>query len=84
MHFILYSADNCKLCDEAESLIYSALEGYRYQLDVVNIKESPALMKKYALRIPVLAKRTGSSEELRWPFRENQVHELLNHCGKEK
>jgi predicted DCC family thiol-disulfide oxidoreductase YuxK len=73
MRLLLYGTDHCHLCDEAENLIYRALEGRTYELSKVDISESDALMEKYALSIPVLALEQSKASTLNWPFNEADV-----------
>lgn len=73
MRLILYGTNPCQLCDEAEELIYRALEGQEYDLIKVDIRKSDALMKKYALSIPVLSFESNNQARLKWPFSEVDV-----------
>lgn len=69
--WILMSAPTCHLCDDAADLLQ--------QVDIVFIKQDinldAALMRRYALRIPVLRAPTGT--ELTWPFDVRAVQALL-------
>jgi len=70
MKLILYGTDFCQLCDEALEVVEQALEGRRYQLEIVDISTSDELMAKYAYTIPVLG---FENTELGWPFSSNDV-----------
>lgn len=72
MRLLLYGTEHCHLCDEAESLIYRALEGQIYDLKKIDISESDDLMDKYALCIPVLGYE-NKQNELCWPFLDEDV-----------
>ena len=63
---ILYSGPHCKLCDDAEVLVWQAGVASD-QLQKVDITESLQWKKAYGLRIPVLQRR-DSGAELGWPF----------------
>jgi len=73
MRLLLYGTDHCHLCDEAENLIYRALEGRSYDLSKVDISESDALLEKFSLSIPVLALEQKDESTLNWPFCETDV-----------
>lgn len=77
MELVLYSTDFCQLCDEALALVEKALEGYSYQLDIVDISEYDDLMAQYAYSIPVLKRRGTTSLELKWPFSEEEIWQLV-------
>jgi hypothetical protein len=54
MELILYSHDDCPLCDCLESLLVPHLEKHNLSLIKRNIKDNPAWHKAYRHRIPVL------------------------------
>lgn len=65
---ILLGTEGCHLCDDAHAL----LEDLRLSWQNVDVTESPELMHRYGLRIPVLLRRDLGSE-LCWPFRADDV-----------
>ena len=62
---ILYSQEDCHLCDEAEGLLHAAGLAGSYQK--VDIETDLELLKQYGIHVPVL-KREDSQQELFWPF----------------
>lgn len=66
--FILYGTDGCHLCEEAEEIV--RLAGLCY--DTQDIIDDEALLKRYGIKIPVLA-HPGRGLELHWPFGPEQV-----------
>jgi len=62
---ILYSRQDCHLCDEAEQLLQQLASPPSYTK--VDIDGQLALLRAYGQRIPVLQAR-ASRAELRWPF----------------
>ncbi|UXI67604.1 glutaredoxin family protein [Tahibacter amnicola] len=63
MAYILYSLDDCHLCEEAAAL--AAAAGIAFES--VDIGDDAALDERYGVRIPVL-RDTASGRELDWPF----------------
>lgn len=62
---LLYSRSECCLCDQAEALVMQVIAGTEWQLEKVDIDSDPALSKKYAWVIPVLARAdTGLDDKL--------------------
>ena len=84
----LYGTSGCHLCEQAEGVLQPVLAHINEQLvaagmsdatvtlQVVEITEDPALVQRYALRIPVI-RLAGSEVELGWPFDELQAWEFL-------
>lgn len=68
----MYSTTGCHLCEEAQRVVYSALGSLVAEVDIV---DDDALLKRYAVRIPVL-RRTDSGAELDWPFGPEAVRKL--------
>lgn len=65
----LYSRMECPLCEYAEELLADA----GIEFDFVDIDESPDLIKRYHVRVPVLA---SELTELNWPFTAEQAEAL--------
>ena len=62
---ILYSQEDCHLCDDSEGLLHAAGLAESYQK--MDIETDPELLKQYGIHIPVL-KRADNQQELFWPF----------------
>lgn len=73
---LLYSRQDCHLCDQAEELVRSVIQGSTWLLQKVDIDTDDALVEKYGWEIPVLA-RAENGEELKWPFPPSRVRALL-------
>jgi hypothetical protein len=71
----LYSTAGCHLCEQAEALLQPLLRAGLLHLQVVEISHDDTLVRRYGVRIPVLAGVDGKGEwqELGWPFDEAQV-----------
>ena len=67
----LYSRIECPLCEYAEELLLEA--GIAYE--TIDIDDSEQLIKKYHVKIPVLA---NDDEELNWPFTMEQAEGLAH------
>ena len=50
----LYSRPGCHLCERLEADLVPILAGAA-RIEIVDISEDPALLRRYGLRIPVLA-----------------------------
>lgn len=75
---ILYTTAGCHLCEQAEALLHTRLQGFK--LRKIDISESKLMVGAYGLRIPVLG-MPGVEAELDWPFTEIDVAEYLDaHC----
>ncbi len=61
--WVLYTAPDCHLCDEARALLRRRRLAGRVR--VVEITDSIELLRRYRRRIPVLA---AGATELDWPF----------------
>lgn len=66
----LYTSVGCHLCEQAETLLQQLLGSSYSELSLVEVSDSDELMRRYALRIPVLAGTAADGEwlELGWPF----------------
>ena len=86
-HLILYSRQDCHLCDQAQALIEQVIAGSDWQLEKVDIDSDPQLTELYRFTIPVLARvnaEAGSSTStstsmatLNWPFPPSRIKDLL-------
>jgi hypothetical protein len=74
--YILYGTSGCHLCDEAESIITTAIKSDDITYIKQDIDEVADLLDQYALSIPVF-KCLTSNEELHWPFTEETVKLLI-------
>jgi hypothetical protein len=70
---ILYTGPGCKLCNDAELLLFQAGLSHS-QFKKMEVTSSLDLKKRYGLKIPVL-QRQDSGLELFWPF---EIEELVN------
>jgi hypothetical protein len=79
MELILYSTDNCSLCDEALELIFSMPELAGHSVRVVDVALDEQLLDTFGERLPVLEFQTGDSAErlLDWPFDSQTVRGVL-------
>lgn len=71
--FYLYSTSGCHLCEQAEALLQPFLRVGLFHVQVVEICHDEELVKRYGVRIPVLACAAKGLEELGWPFDQAQV-----------
>ena len=62
---ILYSQEECHLCDEAEALMHAVGLAGRYEK--VDIETDLELLKQYGIYVPVL-QREDTQAQLFWPF----------------
>ncbi|MCJ8170862.1 glutaredoxin family protein [Atopomonas sediminilitoris] len=73
---VLYSTEDCHLCELAEAELQPLL-AQGLQVEVVDISESAELVERYGLRIPVL-RWPATEAELGWPFTSAQIAHWLN------
>ena len=71
----LFGTTACHLCEECLHLT-RPLEGNGIVVRQVDITESPELLARYELRIPVL-RREDTGAELGWPFSLGQLLDWL-------
>lgn len=83
---LLYTTVGCHLCEQAQQMLVPVLDyinrggiGNEQSLEVrpVEISDSPELMLRYGVRIPVIRLQDAESE-LGWPFDQTQVFEFLS------
>jgi glutaredoxin len=69
-----YTTDGCHLCEDAKALLQQLLahNPERYQIEMVDIASSDALIEQYGTRIPVI-KIVGRKNDLGWPFDYSQL-----------
>ncbi|MFQ3323887.1 MAG: hypothetical protein ACI90U_001710 [Pseudomonadales bacterium] len=73
---LLYTTLGCHLCDDALAIAQPTLDKKGWEVSLVEIADSPELVDKYGIRIPVLA-RVDNRDEIGWPFGVEQIEELL-------
>ncbi len=75
MSLILYTRNDCELCNKAEHLLAEA--GFSSAVTKVFIDDDVELLDRYGDQIPVLM-REETGEKLSWPFTASQVRDLLD------
>lgn len=75
INLTLFGTTACHLCDLCESLI-EPIKGNDVVVTKVDIADTPALLERYQLRIPVL-RREDTGAELNWPFDLGQLLDWL-------
>ena len=76
---VLYSRQECHLCDQAQALIEQVIAGSDWQLEKVNIDSDAKLTELYRYSIPVLARIDGAEiTALNWPFPPSRIRALLS------
>ena len=65
-----YTTDGCHLCEQAKTLLQQLLAHHpgRYQIEVIDIVISEALIEQYGHQIPVLTSHKQGQAPLNWPF----------------
>jgi uncharacterized membrane protein len=72
----LYSKEDCRLCDEARTILNTVAARVPLKIQEVDIEQNPALNKLFAEHVPVID--VGDGTRLYWPFEANDVLEALN------
>lgn len=72
---ILYGTDGCHLCEDAQAVLTDL--GCAWQ--DIDIADDDALLARYDIRIPVLA-REDTGAELNWPFTRKDVLRLIGNA----
>jgi glutaredoxin len=67
----LYTTAGCHLCEMAEEVLHAC----GVQFTPVDIADTPELIERYGVRIPVIALPSG--RELGWPFDGSAVTAFL-------
>lgn len=76
---VLYSRQECHLCDQAQALIEQVIAGSDWQLEKVDIDSDAKLTELYRYSIPVLARIDGAEiTALNWPFPPSRIRDLLS------
>ena len=76
VHLRLYGTLGCHLCDQAFAILYPLTQTHGWIVESVDVADDDALLERYGVRIPVLAK-PGRGRELEWPFTLEQIHALV-------
>ena len=76
VRLVLYTTSACHLCEQAQRVIYAALQGAAAGVTESDIVDDDRLFERYSLRIPVL-RRTDNGTELDWPFTPEDVLALV-------
>lgn len=75
---VLYSRQECHLCDQAQALIEQVIAGSDWQLEKIDIDTDARLTELYRYSIPVLARIEGADiTALNWPFPASRIRDLL-------
>ncbi|MGS2720139.1 glutaredoxin family protein [Paraglaciecola aestuariivivens] len=77
MSLILYTGENCGLCEQAESMLITVNPQAAKALQKVKVRDDAHLYHLYGARIPVFF-REDKQQELAWPFEPEQLKEFLN------
>jgi uncharacterized membrane protein len=72
----LYSKQDCRLCEEAKTVLVIAAARVPFEVQVVDIEDDPALEKLFGEHIPVAD--FGEGKRLYWPFEPEDVLQALN------
>ena len=76
--FLLLGTHGCHLCEVAEAMIASGLDGTQISVDYMDIAYDDALLEQYGTRIPVLINEQQKGQELAWPFDQSQLLAFIN------
>ncbi len=71
---VLFSREDCDLCERLSAALSPLIAG-RATLEMVDIDDDPALVKRYGLRIPVLV--GGDNELSGFPLDVDRVERYL-------
>lgn len=74
---VLYHTAQCHLCEEAAAMCAAVLNPAYFEVYLVDIIDSDALLERYGVRIPVLRDDAADSE-LGWPFDVDQLIAFLS------
>ena len=74
--YILYGTSGCHLCDEAETIISTALKNQNITYMNQDIVENDNLLNQYCLTIPVFKCHT-TQQELNWPFSVEEIKAFI-------
>jgi hypothetical protein len=76
MALILYSRPDCHLCEAMAADLEPLLRAKGAQVELVDVDSSPALERRYGLRIPVLV--AGDIELSGYPLDRERVARYLD------
>jgi hypothetical protein len=76
MSLVLYSRPECHLCEALMADLEPLLRAKGAQLELVDVDSSPALERRYGLRIPVLV--AGEVELSGYPLDRERVARYLD------
>jgi len=51
----VYTRNGCHLCERAEAIVAEARKKISFELEIVDIDQSPELQSKYGEEVPVIA-----------------------------
>lgn len=54
MKVVLYSKEECCLCDNAKAILQELQREFSFQIEEVNIYKDDVLLEKYQIMIPVI------------------------------
>jgi len=74
LRVVLYSRENCKLCDQAKEDLAALSEDISHELVIVDISSDPVLLAEYDTRIPVIE---AGPYKLEAPFDETKLRMTL-------
>ena len=74
MEVVLYSRDDCHLCEEAIAYLNSIKNQIPHELNIINIDNDPGLKRIYGERIPII--KVGSFQ-LSAPFKNEDITKTL-------
>jgi hypothetical protein len=72
---VLYSRSGCHLCDDARATILAVRTRHPFAFDEIDIERDDALLKEYAIRIPVVS--VDGQERFEIKVDEAQLSELV-------
>jgi glutaredoxin len=76
MRLKLYTKPGCPLCEEAQDLLDELKHELPFELETVNIYESPELFERYRYRVPVI--RRGETDVLELKFTLEDLRRALS------
>jgi glutaredoxin len=74
-HVLLYSRPGCHLCDEALELLHRIGRRYPLEVEEVDIRSDPILLRRYDISIPVVV--IDGRIELAAPITEAALREIF-------
>lgn len=66
-HVVLYSRPGCHLCDDARAAIEAVRARHAFSFEEIDIETDDALLREYAVRIPVVHVDGGEAFEIEVP-----------------